>query len=109
MHFQQLPQTFYLMKLFDPPLNAIELLVVYDCLQIQFKFATVHLTLNHCLGVRQDWYPMCYLKMRKARVSSVQSVKPRGILAPTRDLNQEFLGSQSIVLNNHFSTFAHVK
>ena len=41
---------------------------------------------------------MYYPEGMKARVSPVQSIEPNRILAPIRDLNQEFLGPQSRVV-----------
>ena len=50
---------------------------------------------------------MYYPGGMKARVSPVQSIKPRRMLAPTRDSNQEPLGPQSRVVTTICTTAAH--
>ena len=62
-------------------------------LQLSIRF-----TPSRCLDVRQDRYSMYYQEGMKARVSPVQSIEPHGILAPTRDLNQEPPGPESRVV-----------
>ena len=78
-------QTSYLTQVPNPSLNAGELLVISNChckhnskLQLSIRF-----TPSRSHYVQQDWYPMYYPKGMKARVSSVQSIEPHRILAPT--------------------------
>ena len=107
MCFERLLQAFARWQpgnLFDiavqPILEYRELIVIHSCpcehsskLQLSIRF-----TPSRCLDVRQDWYPMYYPEGMKARVSPVHSIEPHRILAPTRDLNREPLGSQSRVV-----------
>ena len=82
-------QTTYLTEVSGPSLNIFELLVIRNrpCkhsskLQLSIRFTP-------SLDVRQDWYPMYYLKGMKARVSPVQSIEPHRIIDFHSDLNQE--------------------
>ena len=68
-------------------LEILELLVIHNrpC-RHSSKLQLSIWSHSGCLNVQQDWYPMYYPEGMKARVSLVQSIKPRRLPGPQSSL-----------------------